>query len=79
MAITQKRIEHPKPDKQAAYSHTARGEASRGATRLGPGTPRRSPVAILQEQATSRVQELVPIRHARMTASANASTAAPRR
>ena len=70
MATTQKRIEHPKPDERAAYGHAARGEASRGShAGWDPAPSRRSPVAILQEQATSRVQELVPIRHARMTAS----------
>ncbi len=70
MAITPKRIEHLTPDERAARGRQARTSAPRrshGAWE--PAPDRRSPVAILQEQAASRVQELVPIRHARMTAS----------
>jgi uncharacterized protein (DUF2252 family) len=63
-------IEHPTPDERAARGRAARAEAPRrGHTGWKPPSARRSPVAILQEQATTRVPELVPIRHARMTAS----------
>src|SRR6185295_19001589 len=53
----------------------ARGRAARAASprsahaEWSTGPDRRSPVAILQQQAETRVPELVPIRHARMTAS----------
>ncbi|HEY3724709.1 MAG TPA: DUF2252 domain-containing protein [Acidimicrobiia bacterium] len=63
-------IEHPKPHERAARGRAARGGAPRGShAGWDPSPSRRGPVAILQEQATSRLQELVPIRHARMTAS----------
>lgn len=54
---------------------TARGKAARGAVprsvigQYEPSPSRPDPIALLQEQAASRVPELVPIRYGRMLAS----------
>lgn len=67
---TPKVVEHPTPDERAARGRAARDQSPR-ADHGGwePSASRRSPVAVLQEQATTRLAELIPIRHARMTAS----------
>jgi uncharacterized protein (DUF2252 family) len=63
-------VEHPTPDERAARGREARERVSRASQgEWEPAADRRSPVAVLQEQARSRVAKLIPIRHARMTAS----------
>ena len=58
-----------------AEQRVARGRAARGAVprsshgRWEPAPDRPDPVALLEEQAASRVPELIPIRHGRMLAS----------
>jgi hypothetical protein len=67
---TAQRVEHPTPEERDARGRDARAKVPRkvhGEWVPAPG--RRSPVAVLQEQAESRLAELIPIRHARMTAS----------
>ena len=67
---TAQRVEHPSPEERDARGRDARAKVSRkvhGEWVPAPG--RRSPVAVLKEQAESRLAELIPIRHARMTAS----------
>jgi uncharacterized protein (DUF2252 family) len=62
--------QHPTAEVRAEQGRTARSEVPRSS--LGDWAPapgRRSPVDILKEQEKTRVPELVPIRHARMTAS----------
>jgi uncharacterized protein (DUF2252 family) len=58
------------PDERAARGKAARGQASRSshAAWRAPAD-RRSPIGILEEQARSRVPELVPIRYGRMVES----------
>jgi uncharacterized protein (DUF2252 family) len=58
------------PDERAARGKAARGQASRSshAAWRAPGD-RRSPIAVLEEQARTRVPELVPIRYGRMVES----------
>jgi uncharacterized protein (DUF2252 family) len=65
----------PKPAARApelaAAGRSVRKDLPR--SRLGAWVPppdRRDPVAILEEQAVGRVQDLIPLRHARMSASA---------
>jgi uncharacterized protein (DUF2252 family) len=65
-----KKVDHPTVDERAARGKAARSELPRGA--LGdwsPASARRDPVDILEEQARTRVPELVPIRYGRMLAS----------
>ena len=63
-------VEHLTPKERAA-----RGKASRGAVPRAshadwsPAADRRDPIAILQEQAATRLPELVPIRYGRMLVS----------
>ena len=63
-------VDHPEPAERAGKGRDARAavplESHKG---WDPPTGRRSPVEILQEQAKTRVPDLIPIRHARMTAS----------
>ena len=57
-------------DERIALGRAARSRAPRsGHGALDTSTPRPDPIALLEEQATSRVPELVPIRYARMAAS----------
>jgi len=58
------------PDERAARGKAARGQANRSshAAWRAPGD-RRSPIAVLEEQARTRVPELVPIRYGRMVES----------
>jgi uncharacterized protein (DUF2252 family) len=65
-----KKVDHPTVEERAARGKAARSELPRGA--LGDWSPapgRRDPVDILEEQAWTRVPELVPIRYGRMLAS----------
>ena len=57
-------------DERAAAGKAARGRVSRSShSGWEPATQRRDPVKVLEDQATSRVPELVPIRYGRMLAS----------
>src|SRR5215213_9183756 len=58
------------PNERAARGKAARGQASRSshAAWRAPDD-RRSPIAVLEEQARTRVPELVPIRYGRMVES----------
>jgi uncharacterized protein (DUF2252 family) len=59
------------PDERAAAGRAARAETPRSMHGVwSPADDRRDPVDILEEQATSRVPELVPIRYGRMLISA---------
>lgn len=67
---TPKVVQHPSPEERAAAGRAARRAAPRSSHgEWAPPTTRTSPVAILEEQARTRLSELVPIRRARMTAS----------
>ncbi len=70
MAENATRVPHLTPSERAARGKAARAEAPR--TRHAewePWAERPDPVALLEEQATTRVPELVPIRYGRMAAS----------
>src|SRR3954469_17529364 len=61
---------HPAPDERAATGKAARSEVPRSShANWVPAAGRNDPVAELEEQARSRVPELVPIRYGRMLAS----------
>ena len=65
-----KPIPHPTPGERAARGKAARAVAPRsGHGEWEPASDRRDPVELLEEQAASRVQELVPIRYGRMLVS----------
>ena len=65
-----KAIPHPTPDERAALGKAARAVAPRsGHGDWEPASDRRDPVELLEEQAASRVPELVPIRYGRMLVS----------
>ena len=58
------------PEERAAAGKAARKQASRESHgEWEPAARRRDPVKVLEDQAKSRVQELVPIRYGRMLAS----------
>jgi uncharacterized protein (DUF2252 family) len=58
------------PDECLAAGKAARARAPRSAhAEWGPAADRRDPVELLEQQATSRVGQLVPLRYARMLAS----------
>ena len=62
-----KRVPHPTPDERAATGKAARTSAPRAVHgEWEPAADRPDPVELLEEQAASRVQELVPIRYGRM-------------
>jgi hypothetical protein len=64
------RVEHPSKSERVARGKAARAVAPRSSHALWePPAGRRDPVAVLEAQATTRVQELVPIRHGRMLVS----------
>src|SRR4051812_40003568 len=70
------RIEHGKivphltPEQRVARGKAARKEVPRAShAAFSPGTMRRDPVELLELQAVSRVDELVPIRYGRMLVS----------
>src|SRR3954468_3375869 len=59
-------VEHPSRAERLARGKAARAEAPRSAhAGWTPPSVRRDPVAVLEEQARSRVPELLPIRHGR--------------
>src|SRR3954451_19930183 len=65
-----KRVEHPVPEERAAIGRRARAQTPRSSHGAWePATGRPDPVEILEQQAKTRVPELVPLRHARMTVS----------
>ena len=65
-----KAIPHPTTEERSARGKAARAVAPRsGQGEWEPASDRRDPVELLEEQAASRVQELVPIRYGRMLVS----------
>jgi uncharacterized protein (DUF2252 family) len=63
-------VEHPTPEQRAARGKQARAEVPRSVhAEWEPPVDRRDPVELLEEQAASRVPELVPIRYGRMLVS----------
>ena len=63
-------IPHLTPSERAARGKAARAEVPRSShAGFTPSTHRPDPVALLEEQSTSRVPELVPIRYGRMLVS----------
>jgi uncharacterized protein (DUF2252 family) len=65
-----KRIAYPTAAERAARGRTARAVAPRSAHGdWEPASDRRDPVDLLEEQAASRVPELVPLRYGRMLVS----------
>ena len=65
-----KAVPHFTREERAARGKAARAEVPRSAQAEIDFPKRRDPIALLEEQATSRVPELVPIRYGRMLASA---------
>ena len=64
------RRRHLTVDERVARGLAARQEAPRsGHGRWAPAPDRPDPVTLLEQQAASRVPEMVPIRHGRMLAS----------
>src|SRR2546429_7473657 len=62
--------EHFTPDQRAARGRAERTEVPRSLhAEWQPGPGRRAPVELLEEQARTRVPELVPVRHGRMLVS----------
>jgi uncharacterized protein (DUF2252 family) len=65
-----RRVPHFTPDERAARGKAARAEVPRRSHgEWEPATGRPDPVKLLEEQAASRVPELVPIRYGRMLVS----------
>jgi len=65
-----KKVEHPTPDERAARGKAARAEVPRSSHGDWEPAPHRpDAVELLEEQAASRVPELVPIRYGRMLVS----------
>jgi hypothetical protein len=72
------RVEHFTPAERAARGKAARAEVPRSShAGWEPAPGRRDSVDVLEEQAQTRVPELVPIRYGRMLVSPFSSTAAP--
>ncbi|MCL2769695.1 MAG: DUF2252 domain-containing protein [Solirubrobacterales bacterium] len=68
-SATPQRVPHLTPSERVARGKAARAEAPRGRhAEWEAWAERPDPVALLEEQATSRVPELVPIRYGRMAA-----------
>src|SRR3954451_9685667 len=64
------RVQHLTKAERTTIGKAARAEVPRSTfAGLPPATVRRDPVAVLEEQAQSRVPELVPIRYGRMLVS----------
>jgi uncharacterized protein (DUF2252 family) len=62
--------DHPTPQERTARGKAARAKVPRSShAGWDPPSDRREPVDLLEEQATSRVPELVPVRYGRMLAS----------
>jgi len=67
---TAKAVPHFTPAERAARGRAARQDVPRGAhAEFEPASSRSDPVALLEEQAQTRVPELVPIRYGRMLVS----------
>jgi uncharacterized protein (DUF2252 family) len=65
-----RRVEHPSDSERAAKGKTARAEVPRSAhAAWEPPADRPSPLDLLEQQAQTRVPELVPIRYGRMLVS----------
>jgi uncharacterized protein (DUF2252 family) len=65
-----RKVAHLSPDKRAARGKAARNEVPRAIHgRWEAAANRPDPISLLEEQGTSRVPELVPIRYGRMTVS----------
>ena len=65
-----RRVEHLTESERSAWGKAARGEVPRSAHAAWEPSPHRpSPVVLLEEQAQTRVPELVPIRYGRMLVS----------
>ena len=65
-----RRSDHPSPSERAAYGRSMRQRVPRSVLAAGPlETDRADPVALLEQQAATRVPELVPVRHGRMLTS----------
>ena len=65
------KVTHPTTDERAATGKAARAHAPRsGQGEWEPAPDRADPVDLLEEQAASRVRELVPLRYGRMLVSA---------
>jgi uncharacterized protein (DUF2252 family) len=70
-AAAQKVVAHPSVEERRRKGRVARAETLHEELAVWePSTGRADPVALLEGQETSRVQELVPVRHARMATSA---------
>jgi uncharacterized protein (DUF2252 family) len=64
-------VEHPTASERASRGRAARADVPRRAhAAWEPPSGRRGPVELLEEQAATRVPELVPLRYGRMLASA---------
>jgi uncharacterized protein (DUF2252 family) len=66
---TDLRVPHFTPEEHAANGKSARAEVSRESHSSLDALPDRDPVSLLEEQAKTRVPELVPIRYGRMLVS----------
>jgi uncharacterized protein (DUF2252 family) len=65
-----RRVEHPSVAERSARGKAARAQVPRsGHGEWEPAADRPDPITLLEEQATSRVPELVPIRYGRMAVS----------
>ncbi len=63
-------VEHLSPEERMAVGRAARAAVPRRShAEFTPAGDRRDPVELLEEQATSRVPELVPLRYGRMLVS----------
>jgi len=70
-AVSQKVVPHPSlADRELKGSKALAASPHEGLAAWQPPVGRADPVELLQSQETSRVQELVPVRHARMALSA---------
>jgi uncharacterized protein (DUF2252 family) len=69
-AAASKPIEHLDPEQRAAVGRAARAEVRRSShAEWEPASDRRSPFELLSAQETTRVPDLVPVRHERMLVS----------
>ena len=73
-----KAVPHPTRAERAARGRAARAEVSRSGQGEIDFPKRRDPVALLEEQAATRVPELVPIRYGRIWRRRLRSTAGAR-
>ena len=70
-AAAQKVVPHPTVEERQRKGRVARAEIPRAELAVWQApADRADPVALLEGQEASRVQELVPVRHARMATSA---------